>query len=71
MKKLFCFVAILFIFGIVVLCNNYSNNDIAGRGCCSRHNGVCGCKNGHAQCCDGTQSPSCQCFHDDIKGFGT
>lgn len=30
-------------------------------GCCSRHNGVCGCENGRAKCCDGTLSPSCGC----------
>lgn len=48
----------------------YSNNQcIAGRGCCSRHGGVCGCKNGHSKCCDGTISPTCQCFKDDVKGF--
>ncbi|HTO06847.1 MAG TPA: hypothetical protein VMR86_07285 [Myxococcota bacterium] len=34
----------------------------AGRsGCCSHHQGVCGCKNGHALCCDGVQSPTCGC----------
>jgi hypothetical protein len=32
------------------------------RGCCSRHNGVCGCADGRAKCCDGTTSPSCGCF---------
>ena len=32
------------------------------RGCCSHHDGVCGCgAGGHAQCCDGAQSPSCGC----------
>lgn len=30
-------------------------------GCCSWHNGVCGCSNGRATCCDGTLSPSCRC----------
>ena len=33
------------------------------RGCCSHHNGVCGCNDssGMQRCCDGTDSPSCQC----------
>lgn len=30
-------------------------------GCCSHHNGVCGCSGGRKKCCDGTLSPSCQC----------
>jgi hypothetical protein len=30
-------------------------------GCCSWHNGVCGCAGDRAQCCDGTLSPSCGC----------
>jgi hypothetical protein len=30
-------------------------------GCCSHHQGVCGCSAGHTQCCDGEQSPSCTC----------
>jgi len=30
-------------------------------GCCSHHHGVCGCSKGHAECCDGSQSPSCGC----------
>lgn len=38
-------------------------NDLAKRGCCSHHNGVCGCNNlsGMQRCCDGTDSPSCRC----------
>lgn len=31
------------------------------RGCCSHHEGVCGCSNGRAVCCDGILSPSCGC----------
>lgn len=31
------------------------------RGCCSWHQGVCGCSNGRAVCCDGSYSPSCGC----------
>ncbi len=33
----------------------------AQRGCCSSHQGVCGCLGGRTQCCDGTASPSCAC----------
>ncbi len=32
-----------------------------GRGCCSHHDGVCGCENGRQVCCDGSYSPSCRC----------
>lgn len=47
----------------------YSNDNIltVQRGCCSHHGGVCGCAGGRSKCCDGTLSPSCQCFKDDIK----
>lgn len=33
------------------------------RGCCSHHGGVCGCDGatGMQLCCDGTDSPSCEC----------
>lgn len=36
---------------------------IAQRGCCSWHDGVCGCDSysGRLQCCDGSLSPSCGC----------
>jgi len=34
---------------------------IERRGCCSHHDGVCGCSNGRAVCCDGSYSPSCGC----------
>ena len=32
-------------------------------GCCSYHNGVCGCNSstGMQRCCDGSDSPSCRC----------
>jgi hypothetical protein len=35
----------------------------ARRGCCSWHDGVCGCDRnvGRLICCDGTYSPSCGC----------
>ena len=49
--------------------NNNNGQCVAGRGCCSHHQGVCGCRNGRTQCCDGTQSPSCRCFRDDVKGL--
>jgi hypothetical protein len=43
------------------------NNEVAKRGCCSHHQGVCGCSGGRATCCDGTLSPSCGCNSDSIK----
>jgi len=36
----------------------YTSNQ---RGCCSWHDGVCGCENGRKLCCDGTLSPTCTC----------
>ncbi len=39
---------------------------IAGRGCCSKHKGVCGCRNGRVLCCDGSLSPTCTCLRDDV-----
>jgi len=39
--------------------------ELAHRGCCSRHGGVCGCAGGRTKCCDGALSPSCQCVTDD------
>lgn len=30
-------------------------------GCCSWHDGVCGCSYGRVECCDGTTSPTCRC----------
>jgi hypothetical protein len=33
-------------------------------GCCSWHNGVCGCAGTRARCCDGSLSPSCGCRAD-------
>ena len=39
---------------------------VAQRGCCSWHNGVCGCgSNGRVVCCDNTYSPSCTCHAED------
>ncbi|MBG0777451.1 MAG: hypothetical protein H0S85_13585 [Desulfovibrionaceae bacterium] len=37
---------------------------LAKRGCCSHHGGVCGCSNGRAVCCDRTYSPTCGCRAD-------
>ncbi len=34
---------------------------LAKRGCCSWHQGVCGCQGGRVVCCDGSFSPSCTC----------
>lgn len=40
---------------------------IARRGCCSHHQGVCSCaQSGDIKCCDGTISPTCDCFKGDI-----
>jgi hypothetical protein len=38
-------------------------NAVDRRGCCSHHNGVCGCdtRTNRLRCCDGTNSPSCSC----------
>ncbi len=30
-------------------------------GCCSYHQGVCGCLDGKVRCCDGQPSPTCRC----------
>lgn len=34
---------------------------IAQRGCCSWHQGICGCTSPYVVCCDGTYSPTCRC----------
>ncbi|WP_126980120.1 hypothetical protein [Saezia sanguinis] len=35
---------------------------LAQRGCCSHHRGVCGCTpNGRVKCCDDSLSPTCRC----------
>lgn len=38
---------------------------LAKSGCCSWHQGVCGCSGGRQVCCDGSLSPSCTCNTDD------
>lgn len=46
---------------LVTTCKS-TNKDVSGRGCCSWHNGQCGCRNGKVICCDGTESPTCECL---------
>lgn len=69
MKKfiVFCLMSLFVVFGFAMLKYASKNCLIAGRGCCSHHGGVCGCSGGRSSCCDGTLSPSCQCFKDDVK----
>ena len=75
MKKfLFVFTLIVFFcFGVQVFeifnSNQPYNCTLAARGCCSRHGGVCGCSGGRTKCCDGTLSPTCQCFMGENKGL--
>lgn len=38
-----------------------TSDQLTKRGCCSWHDGVCGCSNGRQRCCDGSLSPSCTC----------
>ena len=40
-------------------------DQLVGRGCCSWHNGQCGCSFGRVVCCDGSYSPSCTCAKED------
>lgn len=45
-----------------------TSEQLAQQGCCSYHDGVCGCGvNGRVRCCDGTQSPSCRCATPDER----
>ena len=55
MKKLYTAIAITILFYI------FASQCIAKQGCCSHHNGVCGCRRDRALCCDNTVSPSCSC----------
>lgn len=41
-----------------------SKAELEKRGCCSHHQGVCGCSSGTVTCCDGTDSPTCTCLKD-------
>jgi hypothetical protein len=43
-----------------------TSEQLAQRGCCSWHDGVCGCSGGVIQCCDGSSSPSCRCHANDL-----
>src|SRR5262245_591930 len=38
-----------------------SDDKIYRSGCCSWHQGVCGCSDGRTVCCDGELSPTCEC----------
>ena len=42
-----------------------TSDQLTKRGCCSWHDGVCGCSGGRQQCCDGSLSPSCTCNKQD------
>ena len=42
-----------------------TKEQLAQRGCCSWHQGVCGCSNGRTTCCDGSTSPTCTCHKAD------
>lgn len=46
--------------------SNTTKEQLAQSGCCSWHNGVCGCSGGVVQCCDGSGSPSCRCHANDL-----
>jgi hypothetical protein len=46
-----------------------SKDQVAQRGCCSHHGGVCGCDNHSVVCCDNSHSPTCGCHASDVKGF--
>jgi hypothetical protein len=47
----------------------FTQEQLAQRGCCSWHGGVCGCTGGRAVCCDGKLSPSCGCHSEDSKFY--
>lgn len=44
-------------------------DQVAQRGCCSHHGGVCGCDNHSVVCCDNSHSPTCGCHASDVKGL--
>lgn len=46
---------------------NMTPEMLVKRGCCSWHNGVCGCQNGRLVCCDGTYSPTCRCQSEEVE----
>ncbi len=45
--------------------DNLTTEQLARRGCCSHHSGVCNCSGGRVVCCDGSFSPSCTCNKDE------
>jgi hypothetical protein len=45
-----------------------SEQQVVQRGCCSHHQGVCGCNGGRVVCCDSTYSRSCTCNKEDPIG---
>ena len=45
----------------------FSQQQLAQRGCCSWHGGVCSCNGGRVVCCDGKLSPTCGCHSEDEK----
>jgi hypothetical protein len=56
-KKIIILVAVvLFLLGAIAVIAGINRS-----GCCSYHDGVCGCSGGRTVCCDGTISPSCGC----------
>lgn len=48
-----------------LICKDIDGERIARSGCCSHHQGVCGCSGGRNVCCDGSYSPSCTCMKED------
>lgn len=48
-----------------LICKDADGKQIARSGCCSHHQGVCGCSGGRNVCCDGSFSPSCTCVKED------
>ena len=49
-------------FSVIFLYTGIVNHTFATSGCCSWHDGVCGCgSNGRQICCDGQYSPTCTC----------
>lgn len=53
--------ALVLIFSLLI-----PKTSLAKSGCCSWHNGVCGCSGGRQLCCDGTLSPSCTCYSEPV-----
>ena len=41
--------------------NTFDHILLARSGCCSWHQGACGCSGSRQLCCDGTLSPTCMC----------